>query len=325
MRIAITGATGFIGQHLAGRLVEKGHRVTVLVRQPSAIPTMRLNGISAVRGDVGDESSLDALMAGAEIVFHLARAKAHGTRPKEAFTVNVDGTRAAARAAIRAGVGRFVYASSAGVYGSRPGLVSESSPVNPDAAYARSKAQAESVVAAECGSAGVIARITAVMGPGCRSWIPLFKSAAGGTLRLAGDGSNKHHPADVSDIVDGLMRCAFTAGAAGGTYNLAGPEPLPISELRRMMTEAAADGPVHQPRSYSPRLLSLYYHTGRILDSALGLRVPMIESVSFLTANRVLDLTRAGAELGYYPKVSVVSAVRRTSEWLRSRELLSDR
>lgn len=322
MRIAITGATGFIGAHLASRLTDAGHRVTALVRQPSAIPNMRLHGISAVRGDVGDESSLDALMAGAEIVFHLARAKAHGTRPKEAFTVNVDGTRAAARAAMRAGVRRFVYASSSGVYGSRPGLVDESSPVNPDAAYARSKAQAESVVAAECGSAGVIARITAVMGPGCRSWIPLFKSAAGGTLRLAGDGSNKHHPADVSDIVDGLMRCGFTARAAGRTYNLAGPEPLPISELRRIMTEAAADGPVDQPSPYSPRLLSLYYHTGRLLDSTFGLRVPLIESVAFLTANRVLDLTRAGAELGYYPKVGVVSAVKRTSEWLRSQELL---
>lgn len=325
MRVAITGATGFIGMHLAGRLVEKGHRVTVLVRQPSAIPNMRLHGISAVRGDVGDVTALDNLMAGAEVVFHLARAKAHGTRPKEAFIVNVDGTRAAARAAMRAGVRRFVYASSSAVYGSRPGLVSETSPVNPDAAYARSKAQAESVVAAECGSAAVIARITAVMGPGCRSWIPLFKSAASGTLRLVGDGSNKHHPADVSDIVDGLMRCGFTAGAEGRTYNLAGPEALTIFDLRQIMTEAAADGPVEQPRPYSARLLNLYYHSGRIIDSKFGLRVPLIESVSFLTADRVLDLTRAIDELGYVPKVRVASAVKRTIEWLRSQDLLSDR
>jgi UDP-glucose 4-epimerase len=308
--------------HLASRLNEAGHRVTALVRQPAAIPEMRLHGISAVRGDVGDEASLEALMSGADIVFHLARAKAHGTRPREAFTVNVDGTRNAARAAIRAGVRRFIYASSSAVYGSRPGLVSESSPVRPDAAYARSKARAESVVTAECGSTGVIARITAVMGPGCRSWIPLFKSAAGGTLRLVGDGSNMHHPADVSDIVDGLMRCGFTAGAAGRTYNLAGPEPLPISELRRIMTEAAASGPVEQPPPYSAQLLSFYYNAGRILDSALGLRLPLIESVSFLTANRVLDLTRANEELNYFPKVRVASAVRRTIEWLRSQSLL---
>ena len=326
MRVAITGATGFIGMHLASRLADAGHHVTALVRKPEAIPEMRLHGVSAVRGDIGDESSLETLMAGAEIVLHLARAKAHGTRPKEAFTVNVDGTRAAARAAMRAGARRFVYASSSAVYGSRPGLVSETSPVKPDAAYARSKAQAESVVAAECGSAGVIARITAVMGPGCRSWIPLFKSAAGGTLRLVGDGSNMHHPADVSDIVDGLMRCGFTAGASGRTYNLAGPEPLTILELRRIMTEAAAEGQVkQQPRSYSAPLLSFYYHAGRFLDSTLGIRVPLIESVSFLTANRVLDLTRAGAELGYFPKVGVASSVKRTTEWLRGQGLLADR
>jgi nucleoside-diphosphate-sugar epimerase len=286
---------------------------------------MRLHGISAVRGDVGDATALENLMAGAEVVFHLARAKAPGTRPKDAFIVNVDGTRAAARAAMRAGVGRFVHASSSAVYGSRPGLVSETSPVAPDAAYARSKVQAESVVAAECGSAGVIARITAVMGPGCRSWIPLFKSAASGTLRLVGDGSNKHHPADVSDIVDGLIRCGFTNGAGGRTYNLAGPEHLPISELRRIMTEAAADGPVEQPPPYSAKLLNLYYHTGRIMDARFGLRVPLMESVSFLTADRVLDLTRAIDELGYVPKVRIVAAVKRTAEWMRGENLLAVR
>ena len=124
----------------------------------------------------------------------------------------------------------------------------------------------------------------------------------------------------MSDIVDGLMRCGFTAGAAGRTYNLAGPEPLPISELRRIMTEAAADGPVEQPRPYSAPLLSFYYHAGRILDSALGIRVPLIESVSFLTADRVLDLTRAREELSYSPKVGVASAVERTTEWLRAED-----
>jgi nucleoside-diphosphate-sugar epimerase len=322
VRVVVTGATGFVGTHLLRRLTGEGHEVVALVRQPAAATEMRMRGITAVVGDVGDEASLASAMTGAEIVFHLARAKAHGARPREAFTVNVDGTRATARAAIRAGVSRFVYASSATVYGSRSGFVNETTPVRPDAAYARSKASAESVTMAECGSAGVIARITAVMGPGCRSWIPLIRSAAGGTLRLAGDGSNKHHPADVSDIVDGLMRCGFTPAASGRTYNLAGPQPLTVSELRQIMTEAAADGPVEQPRAYSAPLLNLYYHTGRILDLSLGMRLPLSESVSFLTANRVLDLTRAKEELGYEPKVRVEPAVRRTIEWLRTQRLL---
>ena len=322
MRVVVTGATGFIGSHLTTRLIADGHDVTALVRRPSAIHDMKLRGISAVEGDVGDEASLASVMEGAEIVFHLARAKAHGTRPREAFIVNVDGTRAVVRAAMRAGVRRFVYASSSTIYGSRSGLVSETSPVSPDAAYARSKARAESVVAAECGSAGVIARITAVMGPGCRSWIPLFKSAAAGTLRLAGDGSNKHHPADVSDIVDGLMRCAFTSAASGRTYNLAGPEPIPIANLRRIMAEASANRAVEQPRPYSAPLVSFYYHAGRIVDSTFGIKIPLIESVSFLTSNRVLDLTRAKEELGYVPEVGVTSSVQRTAEWLRSQSLL---
>lgn len=325
MRVTVAGGTGFIGTHLVQRLVDDGHEVTAIVRSPALIPSLRLKGVTAVTSDVEDAASLDSAMSGSEIVFNLARAKAHGTRPRDVFAVNVDGARNVARAAARSGARRLIHCSSSAVYGSRVGIVREDSPLRTDSAYARSKLMGEQAVSEECGSRAVIARITAVLGPGGRSWLPLFRSAGAGKLRLVGDGTNKHHPADVSDIVEGLMLCAFADGAGGRVYNLAGPEPLTIGDLRDALANATLEPGANRtrhPRPYPRSILDLYYHAGRFSDRALGLRPPLFESVSFLTADRVLDLTRARNELGFVPAIDVSTACRRTAEWLRQESLL---
>jgi nucleoside-diphosphate-sugar epimerase len=330
VRVTVTGGAGFIGGHLVDRLLAEGHQVTVLVRSPSAIPAIRQKGAVAVRGDVTDPASLGPAMTGCEILFNLARARPHGSRPRTVFEVNAGGATNVARAAARAGVGRLVQASSSAVYGSRCGLVDETAPLRTDSAYARSKKQAEEAVRRECGQvATVCARITAVLGPRCRSWLHLFRSARAGRLRLVGDGSNMHHPADVSDIVDGLMLCAFMPAAAGGIYNLAGPEPVSIAALRAIMADASGVSGAaptrrknREPVSYPRALLDLYYHAGRLSDSMVGLRPPLFESVSFLMADRVLDISKAKRELGYAPRISVMEGARRTADWYSREGLL---
>jgi nucleoside-diphosphate-sugar epimerase len=319
LRITVTGATGFIGSQLVDRLLADGHQVTALVRQPSSIPPLTEKGVTAVVGDVTDNGSLATAMTGADLVFHLARARAHGALPREAFRVNAEGSRNVARAAMAAGARRVVHASSSTVYGSRVGLVREEAVLRPDSAYARSKADAEKAMKAEAGDRAVIARITAVMGPGAGTWKPLATSAAAGTLRLVGSGSNMHHPADVSDILHGLIRCAFTDGIGGRTYNLAGPEPVSVADLREHLARAAAPGrAIRHPRSYPALPITFYYRLGVFSDRVLGFRPPLFESVTFLTADRMLDIARARKDLGFAPKVGVAQAAIRTMEWLRS-------
>ena len=322
MRVLVTGATGFIGTHLIDRLTADGHGITALVRNPDAAPQLRTKGVLVVAGDVTDAGSVERAMTGAEVVLHLARAKAHGARPTEMFTVNVEGSRNVARAARKARVARLVHCSSSAVYGSRVGLVSEATKLRPDSGYARSKRDAEQEVLRECGDIAVVARITAVMGPGCLSWRPLFRSAAAGKLGVAGDGANMHHPADVADIVEGLIRCATTENRGGRTYNLAGPEPIRFSELREVMAAAVTTAPVRHRKSYSRTALNLYYQAGRMSDVLFGLRPPLFESVAFITADRVLDLSRSRDEIGYVPAIGVTEAARRTAAWLREEKLL---
>ena len=335
MRVAVTGGTGFIGGHLFDRLLADGHHITAVVRKPTALPTLKARGITAVLGDVRDQASLERAFPGNDVVFHLARVHAHGTRPKEAFAVNVVGTKVVARAAVKSGVARVVHCSSSAVYGARSGFVNEDSPLRPDSAYARSKLRGESILTTECGNRieSVIARITVVLGPRGMSWLSLFRSVALGKFRLPGDGSNVQHPADVSDIVEGLIRCAFVPGAAGRTYNLAGPETLPMADVRRVVAEvndevlrpsngSKATRPERHPRSYPRPLLDAYYHAGRLGDALLGLRLPYFEKVSFLTADRELDITRARFELGYDPKVHFREAAHRSADWYHKNGML---
>jgi nucleoside-diphosphate-sugar epimerase len=133
------------------------------------------------------------------------------------------------------------------------------------------------------------------------------------------------HPADVSDIVDGLIRCGTRAEASGNTYNLAGPESLPIVEMRKLMAESAApDIHVDHPRPYPRTIIDAYYLAGRITDRIAGLRPPLFESVAFLTGNRVLDIAKARRDLGYQPTVTPRAAAMRTAAWYREVSLLPE-
>jgi UDP-glucose 4-epimerase len=196
----------------------------------------------------------------------------------------------------------------------------EDDALNPDSPYARSKADAEAALREHARVPFVIARITSVLGPRCRSWLPIFKSVAAGRLRLVGSGAARQHPADVSDIVDGLILCG-TEGASGKAYNLAGPEVIAIAGLRQAIASELNSG-IASPRSVPAAAVEMYLWMNRAAERLVGVKLPRVESIVFLTSDRVLDLTSAGEELGYNPRIGVRDAITRTAEWGRSKGLL---
>lgn len=170
MKIAVTGATGHIGNVLCRLLVERGHEVTGLIRKDTAA-TQDLK-ISKVSGDVHDNDRLDELMANADAVVHLAAIISIGHIPdNEVYAVNVGGTKNVLAAAQRNGVSRVYHVSSIHAHKS-PGLngiLDESAPyVDPSrTGYDRSKADAERAVIAarDSGLMTTVFNPTAVMGP----------------------------------------------------------------------------------------------------------------------------------------------------------------
>ncbi len=326
MMIAITGATGFIGSHLVDRLLADGHDLTALVRKETDPSPLETRGVRVVRGDVRDPVAVERALAGATLVYHLARVKGHVERPmSEVHAVNVDGAANVARAAARGGVERLVHCSSVAVYGrrERAQAVDEDAPLDADSQYARSKMLTEEIVRANAGNhlAVTVARITAILGPRCSSWIRFFRSVASRRLRVIGNGDNWHHPGDVSDIVDGLVRCGRCPGAEGRTYNLAGMTPLRMRELMQITAHALGVDDGRQKRL--PAFpFEFYLSLDNLAERTLRVRLPKVGSLVFLMGSRVLDISRARVELGYEPKVSAGDAIRRTAEWYRREGLL---
>ena len=245
-RVAITGASGFVGSHLLERL--RDHEVAVLVRGDRAAaallagdPRRRL-----VRGSVGDEAALDALVADAEVVYHVAGLVAARSEA-EFLAVNRDGAAALARACRRAGVRRLVCVSSLAVTGpseaGRP--VHDGTWPRPVTPYGRSKLAGEDAVR-DSGVEHVIVRPPVVYGPRDRQLLRLFRLARRGIVPLLGDGTQQLSLIHAADLADAIV-AAGDSGLAGRTYHAAHPETVTQRALAAAIGRAVGRSPVLVP------------------------------------------------------------------------------
>src|SRR5436190_23874914 len=166
LKLAVTGATGFVGGHLLERALEAGHQVRALTRRPQPLR----DGVDWIDGALDRPDSLGRLVAGADAVIHVAGVL--NARDAAGFDAgNVTGTAAMLAAAEMAGVGRFVHVSS--LAAREPQL----------SMYGASKARSETLVEVSPVSFAIV-RPPAVYGPGDRETLELFRMAARGLVLL---------------------------------------------------------------------------------------------------------------------------------------------
>src|SRR6185312_8186172 len=151
MKAFVTGATGFVGSHVARVLAEKGAELRLLVRSTSNLKNIEGLNAERVVGDLRDPESLEKSISGCDAVFHVAADYRLWVRdPEQMYQANVEGTRGLLKAAKKSGVRRVVYTSSVATMGftSNGYLADENSPVslgNMIGPYKRSKFMAEQV------------------------------------------------------------------------------------------------------------------------------------------------------------------------------------
>ena len=227
----VTGATGAVGPRLVKALVDKGHKVRVLVRRhPLASPMPE--GVTTTEGDLLDREALQQATSGIDTVFHLA-AKLHVNNPDAALNdeyqrVNFEGTRLLLDQALAAGVRRFVYFSTINVYGpSRPGQVfSEASTPAPEGIYAQTKYEAEKCVLGARrpetkAPFGTVLRLAAIYGPHMKGNYPrLIRAIRKGLFVPLGNGENRRTLVHERDVVLAAMLAAEHPQAAGQVYNV---------------------------------------------------------------------------------------------------------
>jgi nucleoside-diphosphate-sugar epimerase len=233
MKVAITGATGFVGSHLAEALRRRGDEVVCLVRSPEKAAALEANGCRLVKGDLLDDASLRTLMAGAELLHHVAGAVTSvGGGDAHFARVNEEGTRRALAAAREAGVGRVVHVSSLAASGpsERGAPLPDASAARPVTPYGRSKLAGEEVVR----SAGVpftIVRPPAIYGPRDRQFLPAYDVARRGFAPVLGDGYQELSLVHVRDLADALVAAGLAAAAEGRTYHAAHPAVVTQRDL----------------------------------------------------------------------------------------------
>jgi UDP-glucuronate 4-epimerase len=311
-RVLVTGAAGFIGSTLVDRLLAEGCDVVGLdsfdpfyaeaekranLAQAATSPSFQL-----VEGDIRDAAALEKAFRGGRVdaVVHLAALA--GVRPSLArpvayAEVNVAGTAAVAQAAVQAGVGRLLFASSSSVYGERSeGPFRETDPVlRPISPYAATKRSAELLLHSFHVAYGIgvtCARIFTAYGPRQRPDLAIRKFAErmlrDETLPVYGDGAAQRDFTYVDDLVDGLVR-ALDTEPGFAIFNFGAGRTISVREVIA------------------------------VLEAELGLRAqiewlpPQVGDVSRTWA----DTTAAREALGYEPATPFADGIARFAAWLR--------
>jgi dihydroflavonol-4-reductase len=327
LKAFVTGATGFLGSHVARCLAEQGAELRLLVRPTSDL--RNLDGLNADRavGDLRDAGSLEKAISGCDVVFHVAADYRLWVRdPDEMYRSNVEGTRGLLEAAQKQGVRRVVYTSSVATIGfsshtNRVDVVDEESPVgiaDMIGPYKRSKFMAEQV-AVEAARSGVDVVIVNPSTPiGERDIKPTP------TGRIVVDFLKRKFPAymetglnlvDATECARGHVQ-ALEKGRSGERYILGG-ENLTLKEI---LDRLAAITGLTSPTVKVPYLVALaggtFYEmvSGRLLG-----REPRatIDEVRMAGKMMFVSSAKAERELGWRT-VPVDGALRRSVEWFRT-------
>ena len=319
----ITGATGFIGGHLARRLqTAEGVQVRALVRSPQKAAPLEALGVEIVPGDITDPEAVREAMRGAQIVYHAAAwADEQGDRDA-VWAVNVGGTQHTLDAALAEGVERFIHLSSCAVYGSLQQLdIDETTPPRMTGrVYHDSKVAAEELVFAahrEHGLPAVVPRPSQVYGPGSPQFtIRVIQAVKAGKIILVDGGKHHFKPVYIDNLIDALILCAQVDAAVGEALNITDGEPVPWRDFfaaygRMAGVDSFPSAPY--PAAYAYAIFK------EIMSKVTGKRSSINrEVVKTFHSHNSFSNAKARRILGWEPAVNFEEGMRRTEAWLRA-------
>ncbi len=324
MKLLVTGATGFLGSHIAEQFAREGHTVRVLVRRTSDRSFLRGLEIEEALGDITQPDTLPAAVAGVDAVVHPAGLVKARTAA-EFNSVNAEGTANLLSALASAeSTPRFVYISSLAAHGpsedGRPRPLD--APATPVTAYGRSKLKAEEMVRAWAGNSArvgaVIIRPPVIYGPRDRQLLPFFHLARWRLAPLLGGGTNS-----VSCVyVDDAARAAVLAATAGddapsATYALDDGAVYTWRDLLAAVEQAVGKKALRLPSPpwafAAAALVSEIY--GRLRRQAVSFtRDKVIEMRQRYWVCSHEEISR---DLGWQPQVGLSEGAALTAAWYR--------
>lgn len=321
MNILVTGGGGFLGSHLARRLLEMGHRVSILGRRRySNLP----ENIIQIEADLRDPNAVVDACRNQDSVFHAGALPGIWGTPDDFYQTNVLGTRHVIRGCLEQGVQKLVFTSSPSVIYDQSDMakVDESTPYPSHylSDYPKSKALAEQEVMAANGQQGLLTvslRPHLIWGPGDPHLVPrIIERARQGQLIRVGKGDNKVDIIYIDNAVEGHIQAwqALRPGSpvAGKCYFLSDGEPVVLWDWINRLLKSLGVKPVTKSISYGMAknlgwILELVYRVLR-----LGGEPRMTRFLAGqLATSHYFDISRARRDLNYKIRVSPEEGMKR--------------
>ncbi len=315
-RVLVTGATGFIGGHIAERLLAQQAHLRVVVRRPERAEALRRAGAEVRAGDLTDPPTLRGCCEDIEIVFHCGAWLGTPYTVVASRAANVHGTRAMAEEALRARVQRFVHLSSIAFYGPvRSGVVTEETPPWPGVdLYGDSKIAGEDALreVAARGLPCVITRPGMVYGPRSRGWtIRLVQWIAQRRPAMVAGGGGYARPIFIENLLDALILCALRP-VDGEAFTL-----IDANIRWREFLQQYAQMVGRSPRSVSYRT-AWFIALADEVRALLTRRPPRVRrtALGYAVSRAMFSTEKAHRLLGWTPRYSMEEAMSTTKTWL---------
>lgn len=324
--VLITGANGFIGSHIVDRMISEGYHVRGLVRKNSDLSLLEGKSLDLVYGDVTDLDSLKAAVRGATLVVHNA-GLASDWGPLDLFMkINYEGTANLAKAAVSAGVSRFVLMSSTAIHGfGQASILNENSLINThNFHYSMSKWEAEKWLMEF--SKDIPMEVTAIR-PGnvfgerdhtfIEKYLDIIAKGQGGYVN---GGSSKTCPVYIGNLTKAIALAGSHPAAPGESFIIT--DGLDITW--RQFTEQLADAMgVKRP------VMSIPFSIGNVLAGTMETvyKVFKISSAPLLTKYRMhnggkdyyFSIDKARKTLGFNPETDLGTAIHKTVQWYKEK------
>lgn len=323
MRVMVTGATGFLGGHVAERLRESGHHVRALVRKGSDTALLQTWGVELIEGDLGNEASVKRACEGMDAVVHCA-AKVGDWGPVEEYRkVNVEDFRFLLDACLQNHVGRLVLVSSLGVYEAKDHFGTDETaplPARHIDGYTQTKVESENLAMQyyrEKGLPLVVIRPGFIYGPRDRNVMPrILGNLKARLVTYFGSRQKKLNNVYVGNVVEAVELALSPQAPLGEAFNITDSETV----TKKVFFERIADL-ANLPRPFAtwPMWFARFMcGTFETAGKTFGF-APVLSGarLKFMGLNLDYSIEKAKRELGYQGKTSFDDGMRQTIDWLR--------
>lgn len=323
MQCLVTGATGFVGGHVAETLRNQGHEVRTVARPTSDTRLLREWGVEVVEGDLTDPDVIRKACEGVECVVHCA-AKVGEWGPIEEYRkVNVDALRILLEAAKTQPLKRFVLVSSLGVYQAKDHFGTDETAPLPERhidGYTQTKVEADLLAqqfAKEQSIPLVILRPGFVYGPRDRTVLPrILKNLKFRLVTYFGSRQKVINQVYVGNVVEAVLLAIEKPEAVGQIYNIRDGELVTKKVFFETIAELAnlPKPLLTYPMWFARFLCNTFETLGRVFHFA-----PLLNGarLKFMGLNLDYSIAKAQRELGYQPSTDFHTGIQKTIQWLR--------